>query len=225
METPPPTPPAEPRPSAPPRQPWPMKWIVAAIAAYVVLYTAINFGFRKPGPSHEPAAEAQERREHRLVHADMQGWVRLAAAIEAPREAAGAPRPAATTKSAAPAHLERELPGELVGLIPRAPALFPNLDDVAAPASVAAAGPFRVGLFLQRLRGAPAFGEPLAYARDRELFVILQDKSALAPGEQPRPPLGLQDLVLTAPAPLAAGAWSARLYTGEQVFAWSFTVE
>ena len=38
------------------RQPWPMTWVVIAIASYIVLYTAINLGFRKPGPAHEPAA-------------------------------------------------------------------------------------------------------------------------------------------------------------------------
>ena len=216
METPPTPPPA--------KKPWPMKWIVLAIAVYVVGYTVINISYRKPaGAAHEPYAEAREQRRMRSIQVTNYGWSRVACELTQPGTALSGPA-AEISAAPLPARLDRHLPPELVLVVPRAPALHPAGITLSAPARVDAEDSLRLVLDFPVDASVPAFGETLAYFKDNQLFLFLQDQRHVAPDSQPTPAASPLALVLP-PATLTPGTWQASAFSASQAFTWSFTVE
>jgi hypothetical protein len=216
------TPPPADRP--PERKPWPMIWIVAAIAGYVVIYTVVNVAFRKPAPPHEPWVEARERRL-RVVQTSMMGWSRLAATIEPAANPAGeASTPLAEVASTPPpVRLDKALPVELVLIAPGRPALHPGPGVVRAPASAAPNAPLRLQLEFPANASPVALGEALAYAKDRRLFIFVQDASRVSADAAPVAQERQLDLVLALPQ-LEAGMWQAELHAASATFRWEFVV-
>lgn len=203
-----------------------MRWVALAIGLYVLAYTLINFGFRKTDPAHEPWAEAQERTTHRTVTASLHGWSRFTASVE-PASAASAPARDAFAEvqtAPTPKRLDRALPPELVALIPRRPSLHAGTPAIVAPASVHSGAALQLELGYGETASQPAFGEAMAYTKDHQLFIFVQDDDALIPGAAAVPPASSIAVRLPAGA-LAAGAWNAALYTREITFTWAFTVQ
>lgn len=209
------------------RRPWPMTWVVAAIAAYVVLYTAINLGFRKPGPAHEPAAEAQARQES-FVQATMHGWTRYAVKLAPVPLASAEPSAdvsiARVSRAPAPDDLARAVPLELTLIFPGKPSMHDAPEVVTAPARVPVNGTWRIQLqFGAPTADAHAFGEALAYAKDHHLRLFLQDERRTPIGMTPTPAAAALELSLP-PGVLPAGDWHATLYTKDAIFTWAFAV-
>lgn len=212
-------------PSTPPaRKPWPMKWIVLAIVVYIAGYTFINIAYRKPaGSAHEPYAEAQQR-SLRTVQTTMSGWTRVACTLAGDAAAVRPGGSATITEAPLPARLDKHLPQDLPPIMPGAPALHPASLALQAPAAQAAGEALRVRLEFPGGAAVPAFGEVLAYFKDRHLYLFIQDESHVAPDSQPTPALSPLALVLP-PATLTPGTWQASAFTATQAFSWSFTVE
>lgn len=230
---PPPSSPAPPDPAAPqsptpapePRKPMPMAWAGAAIAVFIVIHTVVNIGFRKPGPAHEPAAEAREKRRS-FVQASMKDWTRYAVHVTAPVKSSSTsftgPRIEAV-REPAPDDLVAALPFELVGLFTRDPRLHAAPALVHASSEIPAEGAMRLRLQFPSHAMPQDFGEILAYAKDHQLYVFLQDESRTVPGETPTPFAHAIELELPA-AVLPAGTWQGAVYTREAIFRWSFAV-
>jgi hypothetical protein len=213
-----------PAPDAPrEKKPWPMKWIVLVIAVYIAGYTFINIAYRKPaGSAHEPAAEARER-SLRTVQTTMNGWSRVACELAEMVPSSDA-EPAAVAAKPLPKPLDRNLPPDLPMIMPGEPALHPAEITVTARGRVSASAPLRVRLDFPGGAAVPAFGEVLAYFKDRHLYLFIQDQRHVAPDSQPTPAASPLHLVLP-PATLTAGTWQASAFTASQAFEWTFTVE
>jgi hypothetical protein len=199
-----------------------MIWVLAAIGCFVVIHTLVNLASRKPQRPHEPAAEARER-QHSFVQADMKGWTRYAARLSPAAEAAAISEPATITRAPAPAQLARALPFDLVGIFTTDPRLYRAPASLAAPATLDADAGLRVRFNFGSTGKAVALGEPLAFAKDRHLYLFLQDETRVVPDEEPTPFAPALELTLP-PAVLPAGTWQASLYASDGVFSWEFTV-
>lgn len=216
-----------PTPAAPPpeRKPMSMAWVAAAIGCFVVVHTLINLAYRKPGRPHEPAAEARERQSS-FVQGDMKGWTRFAATLTARTTAVSPPVSAPVTRTPAPEQLFTLVPFELVGRLNRDPRLYPAPTSLTAPAALPADGALPITLEFTGPGFDPSapLGEVLAYAKEHQLHVFLQDDSRVVPGASPTPAAPRLELSLP-PDVLPAGDWQATLYTKDEVFTWTFQVQ
>jgi hypothetical protein len=213
-----------PQSSAPPaRKPLSMLWVLAAIGCFVVVHTLVNVAYRKPEPAHEPAAEARAR-QRMFVKGDLKGWTRIAArlapAIVEQRTAGPA---ASVTRAPAPESLAAALPFELVGIFSTDPRLHDAPMGVGAPGTVASEDALRVWLRYAGNAPPAAFGEPLAFAKDRHLFLFLQDETRPA-FEQPPTPFAREIELALPPSVLSTGIWKASFFTKDAVFSWEFNV-
>ncbi len=202
-----------------------MTWIAAAIGVYIVAYTLINLGYRKENGAHEPWAEALERRENVKEEA-LLDWTRLYTAFtpaEAADATAQAPR-ASISRSPAPGRLEKELPIELVLVIPARPELARAPIEVLAPATVRAAGPWRIAFQFGEDQQPQRLGEFLAYARDQHLWLFLQNEKRPGLDAAPTPAQGTLEIALPTES-LAPGEWTATLHCADAAFTWPFVVE
>lgn len=206
------------------KKPWPMSAVAAGIFVSLLLYTVMTLGFRKPGPAHEPYAEALER-EAELKETSMLEWTRLPvelhATTESDRASSKSPLPSITSQPT-PRRLDKSLPVELVLVTPAQPSLYPRLTAVEAPASVAAGAALEIDVLPGDDR--PALGEPWVFAKDKQLHVFIQDEGRLPKNVTPVVATDRLTLSLGADV-LAPGEWTASLYTGAETFHWTFTVE
>ncbi len=213
-----------------------MLWVLAAIGCFVVVHTVVNVAYRKPGPAHEPAAEARER-QRTFVKGDLKGWTRYAVRIQAAgavesaaqsSTSAGTASVAGTsadiTRAPAPENLATALPFDLVGIFTTDPRLHAGPAVVHAPAALEAAGEMRLFLRYASAAAPDAFGEALAFAKDQHLCLFLQDETRPA-FEQPPTPFAYAIELALPPNVLGAGPWKASLYTRDALFEWSFNVE
>ncbi len=204
----------------PERKPWPMSWVVIAIVAYIVIYTSINLGFRKPGPGHEPAAEARAHRRH-FIQASMSGWTRYGVHFGMPAPEPGAD--AEISRQATPENLAEAVPVDLTMIFPGKPSMHAAPASIRAPAVLPADGVLRVQLHFGDLSSPASFGEALAYARDQHLRLFLQDEERTPVDEDPVPAAPEMEIHLPARV-LAAGDWQVTLYTKDVIFNWGFVV-
>lgn len=201
-----------------------MSAVAAAIFVSLVLYTMLTLGFRKPGPSHEPYAEAQQRQTE-LKETSMLEWTRFPVAFGPSTEKnnSDSETPLATvTSQPTPERLDKALPVELVLVTPTQPSLYPRLAGVQAKATVPSGESFVV--VFAPADEAPDFGEPWVFAKDNHLHIFLQDENRMPKNVTPVPPSERMALSLDAGA-LAPGEWTAAVYTAETTFNWTFTVE
>jgi hypothetical protein len=200
-----------------------MTWVLIAIATYIVFYTFINLGYRKPDGAHEPWAEAQERKEE-VSQKAMMDWIRIRVAIGADATPEASPDAVAAEREPPPERLDRALPIDLVVIMPGKPALAAGPKSVTAAAAASPDDPFRVHLVFAASDSASTLGEVLAYAKSMHLRLFLQDGSRTLPGLPPVPVAGSIRLELP-PGTLESGDWQASLYCRDAVFTWAFRVE
>lgn len=106
-----------------------MKWVALFIALFLIGYTVVNLRFRKPGKSHEPAAEMHQRMiAARLKEA---GWEKLLVSTRRPVEKIPG-------DTAPISHGALGLGLDFNTRMVDKPALLRSIEHVSAPASVEA---------------------------------------------------------------------------------------
>lgn len=197
-----------------PPKPWPMKWIVLVIVAFVVVYTAVNLYFRKPGPGYRPYQDAQDRATTaRLLNA---GWQRLPLTTRRPMEKPGTDQPAAPVKRAAVG-----LGSDLEDKFAEKPQLLASIDQVTAPAAANRNGEYAAYFTASLANLKWQVGEMNLYRKDRELVLI--------PAAEPLPGSGLMSRwndstywIGFSTANLPPGHYEMRIVAKGPAAAWSF---
>lgn len=208
----------------PEKKPWPMRWVAVVILVYIVGYTAINVVFRKPEPPHEPYAEAQERRQMRTIRASMMGWTRLVVEPwQAPANSAHDEPVVLGKRDGDPPAIEALVPQEVMMIAPGKPHLYPAADEVSATAVASPGEPLHLSIRFSETVGLPPVGEPLAYAKEGELHIFLQEESGVRTLWKSLAPASIIGLALP-PEGFTPGPWKGNLYTDGAVFTWDFVI-
>ena len=141
-----------------------MKWIVLSIVLFVIIYTAVDFFYRKKGPAYRPYQDAQDRATTaRLLAA---GWHKFPFETRRPLD-----KPALDN----PATITRELAGlgpDLEANFAEKPRLMSSIDHVSAPASVAQGAEYTVTFTASLSKLTTQVGEISLYRRGQELVLI-----------------------------------------------------
>ena len=194
-----------------------MKWIVVAIVAFMVLYTAVNIYFRKPGPAYRPYQDAQDRATTaRLLAA---GWQKVPVDTRRPIEkAATADSPAPISRAAI------GLGADLEAKFAEKPKLLASIDRVSAPAAISHgddyAAYFSATLTDQKLQ----LGEITLYRKGRELVIIPDEESLPGKNLLSRWPDSNYWIAFST-ANLPPGRYDVRVVAKGPAAAWSFTVK
>ena len=194
-----------------------MKWIVVAIVAFVVVYTLVNFYFRKPGRAYRPYQDAQDRATTaRLLAA---GWQKIPVDTRRPVE-----KPVA---EATPAAVTREAAGlgpDLEAKFAEKPRLLATIDRVVAPAAVEHGGSYDAYFTASLVDLKAQVGDLTLFRRGNELVLI--------PSIEPLPGKELKSRwndstywVSFSTANLPPGRYQMRLVAQGPAAAWSFTVK
>lgn len=193
-----------------------MKWVVAAIVAFVVLYTAVNYFYRKPGPGYRPYQDAQDRATTaRLLNA---GWQKIPVELRRPVE-----KPDTGHATAPVTRAAAGLGPELEGKFAERPKLPASIDRVVAPTTVTRGSSygayFTATLSDQRLQA----GELTLYRHGNELVFVPESESL--PGAELRSRWPDDTYwVGFATTGLPAGRYEARIVAKGPAAAWSFEI-
>ena len=193
-----------------------MKWVVLVIAVAIGLYTFLTLRYRKPGPSHRPYEEAQER----VLAARLQeaGWSRVPVTLRRPAEsAAGTTVPAAVT---------RHQPGlgpELAAIMPAPRDQLASADRIVAPAEIAR-GTEYTATFTGNLADLHHHVAGMTLYRLGETIVLIPNLERIGePGLLSRWNDGQYELAFPTHA-LPPGRYRVRLCVRGAAPTWSFTV-
>lgn len=191
-----------------------MTWVAVAIAVFIVLYTVINFQFRKSDAPHLPYEEAKER-ESRFFEFDLNGWkslkfesgaavsdtrVNLLPVIARPQEG----------------RLDQDMPMDLVTVIPRRPKLVGAIRTIE---------PFMTEERILEIVLVPETETGASMRLDaylKEGHLVILAVKAERTDELAGPPtfrLGLSGEAFP------TGAYSAAFYTDPTVYEWTFAVD
>ena len=194
-----------------------MKWIGLVIVAFIVIYTAVNLYFRKPGPAYRPYQDTQDRATTaRLLNA---GWHRQPLATRRPVEKPAADRPPAAIKRAAVG-----LGSDLEDKFAEKPRLLASIDQVTAPAVTAPNRGYSAYFTASLPNIKSQVGEMTLYHKDHELVLI--------PVAEALPGTGLMSRwndntywIEFSTATLPPGRYDMRIVAKGPAAAWSFEVK
>jgi len=204
------------RPSRPSPKPWSMTWIVLAIVAFVVVYTAVNLFYRKPGRPYRPYQDAQDRATTSRLLAS--GWQKVPLDTRRPVE-----KPALADSAAPFSRAAMGLGPDLEAKFAEKPRLLASIDRVTAPAAVGQGGDyiayFTATVTDQKLQ----LGEITLYRKGNELVIIPEQETLPGKNLLSRWPDSNYWLAFST-AKLPAGRYDVRIVAKGPAAAWSFTV-
>ena len=197
-------------------QPWSLKWISAVIMAFVIIYTAVNFYYRKPSPAYRPYQDAQDRATvARLLAA---GWQKLPVTTRRPIEKISAPGPAPLHRAAL------GLGADFEPNFAEQPKLLATIDQVSAPAVVLREQDYPI-FFTASLPNLKAqLGDSTLYRKGHELVLVPTIETL--PGKDLRSRWPDSHYAVTfSTITLPRGRYEIRLVAKGPALAWSFTVK
>jgi len=193
-----------------------MKWIIAAIIAFVIIYTAVNLYYRKPGPAYRPYQDAQDRATvARLLAA---GWQKLTVTTRRPIEKMSANGPAPLHRSAL------GLGADFEPNFAERPKLLATIDQVSAPAEVIHEQDYTI-FFTASLTDLKAqVGDTALYHKGYAL--VLVPTAETLPGKELRSRWPDSNYAVTfSTTTLPPGRYEIRLVAKGPALAWSFIVK
>ena len=201
-----------PRPSP---KPWSMKWIVLAIVAFMVIYTAVNIYYRKPGQAYRPYQDAQDRATTaRLLAA---GWQKIPLDSRRPIEKPATDAPVTVTRAAI------GLGPDLETKFAEKPKLLTSIDRVIAPASVGHGDDYNAYFTATLTDQKLQLGEVTLYRKGHELVIIPAEESLPGKNLLSRWP-DSNYWISFSTANLPAGRYDVRVVAKGPAAAWSFAV-
>lgn len=194
-----------------------MKWIAGAIITFILVYTAVNFYFRKPGQAYRPYQDAQDRATTaRLLAA---GWQKMPVETRRPVEKPPADDPVASIKRAM-----LGLGADLEGKFAEKPKLLTTIDQVTAPATVARDREYSTYFTATLANLKTQVGEISLYRKGNELVLIPTTEGLPGPSLMSRwndSPYWIG----FSTASLPPGRYEMRVVAQGPAAAWSFTVK
>ena len=193
-----------------------MAWVAIAIVAFISIYTFVNVRFRKVEGPHLPYEEAQER-SSRFFEFDMNGWEWLTVETAAVGAAGSELTSVEISRRPLDDRLDRDLPMDLVSVIPKRPDLIAGITKVHAY-------PIDWNGILIALEPDPTRIEPIqleGYLKEGRLIILAVRGKSDAPIQHHNPESPLIFRLTPDDVP-SATPLSASLYTETAVHEWTW---